>query len=306
MKFEVLGRNNQFVAHGIHPSGAGLEWEGDISPAFGLKTEDLPVVTEEQVVEVLELIAPLIGAQPPSVTRGSNASSSTASASTGVPHDGNMGGEQTADPVDVAAALAAIPNEGPADWTFWKKVGLAAWAATTGSPEGFAAWLAWSAKNPAHIDEACEEAWEDIRRSPPDRIGAGSLFKMAQDAIPGWRAPSWDAQRKARDSAASGSTHMLLPPGFEMTPAGLFFMSKAKVEDDPPERTWISAPFDVLGMCRDGAGGGWGKVLRRTDKANITHEQIVPQKCCQGGRRAIRSQPCLNRGGWSAVQALRC
>ena len=31
-------------------------------------------------------------------------------------------------------------------------------------------------------------------------------------------------------------------------------------------------------MCRDGAGGGWGKVLRWTDKANITHEQIVPQR----------------------------
>ena len=73
MKVEVLGRNNQFVAHGIHPSGAGLEWEGDIAPGCGLQLAELPVITEEQVSQVLELIAPLIGAEAPSATRGSNA-----------------------------------------------------------------------------------------------------------------------------------------------------------------------------------------------------------------------------------------
>lgn len=62
---EVLGRGNQFVAYGQHPSGAEYEWS-DGSPEARHR-DSLPAVTEKQVSEFLEACAPLIDAQTPEV-----------------------------------------------------------------------------------------------------------------------------------------------------------------------------------------------------------------------------------------------
>ena len=59
-KIEVLGRGQQFVAYGRHPSGAELQWlEG--GPA-DVKALACPTVTEEAVEAFLRAAAPLIGA----------------------------------------------------------------------------------------------------------------------------------------------------------------------------------------------------------------------------------------------------
>ncbi len=303
MKVEVLGRNGQFVAFGTHPSGAQLEWENDKAPGCGVNLDDLPVVTEEQVAFVLDEVAPLIGAQRPSEkkTHHQNPSGSGAGHSTDPDHD------QTADIADVAAALSAIPNNSPADWTFWKNVGMATHRATEGSAEGLDAWVQWSAKNPAHNYQACQREWEAMRRSPPTRIGAGTLFKMAQDAVPGWRAPSWDARRSSQDSNGDKSEGVWCPRGFEMTSSGLYFHEPAKADDDGgSEATWVAEPFDVLGMCQNGTGGEWGKVLRWTDKAGNVHEQIVLNRLLPGRSSGDQIAALLENGGLqcSAAPAL--
>jgi hypothetical protein len=69
---EVLGKGQQFVAFGLHHSGAVLEWEPlgpDLVPVHAL-----PAITEDQLTAFLaEDVAPLIGADPakaaPPVTR---------------------------------------------------------------------------------------------------------------------------------------------------------------------------------------------------------------------------------------------
>ena len=61
-KVEVLGYGQQFVAHGVHPSGAELYWYPD--PPEVMARDALPAVTEDQVTAFLAAAASLIGADP--------------------------------------------------------------------------------------------------------------------------------------------------------------------------------------------------------------------------------------------------
>jgi hypothetical protein len=165
-KIEVLGRGQQFVAFGRHPTGAYLEWFPE--PPGEETAAALPVVTEDDIAALLAELAPVIGADAPKRTNG---------------HD-HTAGEPQADPLRIAAALNAIPNTGPADWEAWNRIGMAVWAGTGGSGLGFDWFEAWSRRNPAFDAAACVERWENYRRSPPTSIGAGSIFYMARRAPP--------------------------------------------------------------------------------------------------------------------------
>src|SRR5262249_30118990 len=92
-----------------------------------------------------------------------------------------------ADPKVIAAALAVIPNGAEVGWGDWNRVGMATFRATGGSVEGFHAFDAWSAKWPLYDAAYTRNRWETYRRSPPNRIGAGTVFHLADNASPGWR-----------------------------------------------------------------------------------------------------------------------
>ena len=161
-KLEFLGFGNQFVAYGGHPDGGSY-----IPPVGGYGVADaLPALTEEQVTEIFARVAPLIGAVPPKAEPGEHTS-----------------GEAQADPLRIAAALNDIPNDGPANWEKWNNVGMASYRATGGGDLGLAAWEAWSARNPDNgKKDSCAKRWENYRSSPPDSIGAGTLFYLAAEA----------------------------------------------------------------------------------------------------------------------------
>lgn len=161
-KIEVLGKGQQFVAFGRHPSGAELEWFPD---APGQEPVDaLAAVTEDDVFELLAECAPIIGAEAPTKLNG---------------HDHASSAEAQADPLRIAAALNAIPNGGPPDWEGWNRVGMALWRATGGSPAGWEAWSAWSQRNAAYNPTETRKRWDHYAVSPPTSIGAGSIFHMA-------------------------------------------------------------------------------------------------------------------------------
>lgn len=103
---------------------------------------------------------------------------------------GGANGHQ-AETLDVASALAAIPNADLA-WNQWNRIGMAAWRASSG--HAFAAFDAWSQKSPKYDAQATVARWEHYPSSPPNRIGAGTLFQLAAQAVPGWRKPSASAQ----------------------------------------------------------------------------------------------------------------
>ena len=161
-KIEVLGAGQQFVAFGRHDSGADLEW---MPEAPGEITADsVPGITEAEILTFLTEAATIIGAVPPIKPNGK---------------DHHSGTESQADPLRLAAAMAAIPNTDAADWESWNHVGMALWRASGGSIFGGELWNEWSKRNPAYDYGETLERWNHYVRSPPTEIGAGTLFHMA-------------------------------------------------------------------------------------------------------------------------------
>jgi RecA-family ATPase len=212
-KVEVLGHGQQFVAFGIHPSGAELRWV-PVSPAQ-MPRDGIPEVTEDQISEFFAAAVPLIEAEPEHKLNGKDG-----------PHY-EAAGNHPADILDVIAALAVIPNDKPSDWEFWNNIGMATWAETGGSVFAYAAWAAWSSKHLKHDLAACRERWKHYPTSPPDKTGAGKLFHLAAEAVPGWRKPS--------DAKPAQNTNTLWCDTGDWT------------EADIPKRPWVAPGFLLRG-----------------------------------------------------------
>ena len=84
--------------------------------------------------------------------------------------------------VDLVDIVAAIPNH--ADWEEWNKIGMAIWAASSGSNDGFVLFDAFSARSPKYQPQAVVERWRNYTRGRPGRIGMGTLVHLARQA--GW------------------------------------------------------------------------------------------------------------------------
>ena len=91
--------------------------------------------------------------------------------------------ELTRAEVDLAELVAAIPNN--EDWTGWNRLGMAIYAASQGSDHGGVAFDDWSAKSAKYNPYETSARWRHYHRSPPDRIGVGTLIHLAREA--GWR-----------------------------------------------------------------------------------------------------------------------
>jgi primase-like protein/bifunctional DNA primase/polymerase-like protein len=85
--------------------------------------------------------------------------------------------------IDLAEVVHAISNN--CDWETWNRTGMAIFAASKGSGDGFIVFDDFSAKSPKYDSRAVEERWRNYRRSPPSRISTGSLVHMARQN--GWR-----------------------------------------------------------------------------------------------------------------------
>jgi hypothetical protein len=182
-KVEVLGHGQQLHAFGLHPSGAALVWAPEAPNTLSLGA--VPVVTVSQVDTFLAAAQRVIVAEPSTAASGAD--------DIGIPDatpEPSAAHLAASDNLDVAAALAVIPNSGAADWEHFNKIGMATFAATGGDSAGFAAWLAWAKRHPAHDPGACKERWQHYRQSPPTRIGAGTLFALAAEHHHGWTKPS--------------------------------------------------------------------------------------------------------------------
>ena len=182
------------------------------------------------------------------------------------------------DVASIVAALAQIPNA-DLPWDEWSKIGMAVWRASSASAEGFAAWLAWSAKSTKHQEVACLERWQHWFRSPPDRIGYASLYHLARMANPLWVKPSliagnaiaaarvgvappvgedWETNLPnpplpAR-SAPTGATPAETAPSLIATP-----FEPAQLAKLPP-REWVYGHFLIRRFVSVlGAPGGTGK-----------------------------------------------
>jgi hypothetical protein len=108
-----------------------------------------------------------------------------------VDNDPHESGEEllARDLEEFAFALSVIPND-IREYSEWKKICMAIWAATNGSEEGFELCDEFSQRWTCGTYDAAEvkKAWQQISDSPPDKISAGTIFYLADQADPGWRA----------------------------------------------------------------------------------------------------------------------
>jgi hypothetical protein len=93
--------------------------------------------------------------------------------------------EMSRDDLDLAEMVAAIRNT--FDWHEWNAAGLAIYATSGGSEDGFVAFDDLSARSPKYQPHAVVERWRNYHRSPPNRTGIGKLIALAFAA--GWRPP---------------------------------------------------------------------------------------------------------------------
>jgi hypothetical protein len=85
--------------------------------------------------------------------------------------------EMSDDDLDFAAMIGSIPNT--FDWHEWNAVGMAIFAASAGSEDGFIAFDDLSARSPKYQAHAVVERWRNYHRSPPNRTGIGKLIALS-------------------------------------------------------------------------------------------------------------------------------
>lgn len=259
-QIEILGAGQQFAAYAIHPdTGRPYSWpKGEL---IGRPVGTLPELTLEQGFQLTDYFESIALSDWMPVER------SVATRNNGGDH--RAGENPHADLWLLSAALAVIPT--PPGFQQWNRVAMALFRATDGSEQGFALFDRWSQRGQGY--GGTRERWENLARSPPDRIGAGTVIRMANEAAPGWReraeaARSEMVQRDlARLTAApadvqeAGSGQSATDDEIGLGP--LEIVSLDTLEGLPiPERRWI-----VDGLIPDrtvsdlGGDGGTGKSL---------------------------------------------
>jgi hypothetical protein len=254
----IIGRNETFAVS-IHrtvrmPDGGKVEIFHRCARYVTMSFNRLPG-TPDRLAPICDLAAELL------MLAGQGAA----------PEDIRPGRDATASIEDIRSALAAIPND-DLPWEQWSRIGMAAWRASGGAEDALAAWKAWSAKSRKHNDAACDERWRHWFRSPPSRLGFGSLHFLASHASPLWVPPS----RRAPDpgpfsgalAAPGASAEPWDAPGPEKpsAPARTAQAPALWIDGDRPDEVFIPArPWVVPGYLMRGAvsvlsgSGGGGK-----------------------------------------------
>lgn len=172
---EVLGQGQQFIAYGIHPdTGQAYDWP--VESLADLSVADLPAITEAQAREFAQEAYLLIPAnlRPKSLSVGRQATGECAN----LP-------EQRGTFAAVEDALTYIVNA-DLDYDSWVRIGMAIKGAL--GDAGWALFERWSASSQKFEPKTTAQAW---RSFAPQRIGAGTLYKLALDN--GWH-PAADLQ----------------------------------------------------------------------------------------------------------------
>lgn len=168
---------------------------------------------------------------------------------------------------DIADALQHIPNA-DLHWDDWNRIGMAAWRATGGAEEGLEAWAAWSAKSSAkHDGDACAIRWAHYSISPPNKLGAGTIFFLAR--ANGWKGRSAERNDPPPDPFGDGAEASALhhepevsQPAADATHSegktSLWLSSDDWQEETIPSRPWISPRYLLRGSVTVVAGPGSG------------------------------------------------
>lgn len=182
-------------------------------------------------------------------------------------HDRDEEGRDLIAPLSkLAAAMAVIPNDEATSWEIWNRMGMALWVASSG--QGFAIFDAWSLKHSKYDAGTTKARWEHYGKSPPDRIGAGTLFYLADQAAPGWL-DRYVAAERAKKGAAESEEQALLNALAKKSP---FEYEQARAEAAKKLNIRRSALDDLVDALRP-----------RQDRDFLPHWKVEPWSEPVGG-----------------------
>jgi hypothetical protein len=172
---EVLGQGQQFVAYATHPE-TGKPYSWPLESPHQMPVESLPIVTREQVMEAAE---EAYKALPPSMRRTRLVTTVIPDKDAKTSYDGLVGTLAA-----VEDALKFIPNP-DLSWDDWNRIGMAIYCAT--EAKGLHIFDQWSRASGKYNSSETTQRWEHYSKSPPSKIGAGTLYYHAQKN--GWLPP---------------------------------------------------------------------------------------------------------------------
>lgn len=141
---EFLATGQQFIAVGTHPSGVRYEWAGGLP-------DDFPALTAEQFETLWTALLDQFAIEDVKPDRVAPRGADTTPAA-------------PIDPTTLAAALAAIPNDGDGlAYDDWLQTVMAMHYETGASAEGLEMVRAWSARSAKHRDDEIETEWGRIK-----------------------------------------------------------------------------------------------------------------------------------------------
>ena len=196
-KLEFLGRGQQFVGFGRHPSGVDYEWQGKALDA--IEIAELPLIGDAKI-SALRSWAEQRWPMPEKAKPNGD----------GRKNGGKADFRNTCLKEDVEAGLRQLPCD--YDRETWVKLGMA-YRAGGGS---YAAFLKWSRQHPQYqSDNYVRNQWRSFANN--HSITVATLFDEVFRRFPGWRKPSergadytdpagdedWDSEPGDKDEAGS-------------------------------------------------------------------------------------------------------
>jgi len=175
---EVLGTGQQFVAYAIHPE-TSKPYEWPFSAPHETPVESLPLVTREQVLEAAEAAYKTLPPQLRKRGLGGKGQVVIPDKDAKISYEGLVGTLAA-----VEDALRYVPNP-DLSWDDWNRIGMAIYCAT--EAKGFHIFDEWSRASGKYNQTETRQRWDHYSKSPPTKIGAGSLYFHAQQR--GWVPP---------------------------------------------------------------------------------------------------------------------
>lgn len=221
---EVLGSGQQFIAYGIHPD-TGKPYDWPVSTLADLSPDDLPGITEAQAREFAREAYRLIPAElrPKSLGVGLRAPMACAN----LP-------EQRGTFEAVEDALRHIVNA-DLDYDSWVRIGMAIKGAL--GDDGWPLFEAWSQSSQKNEPKTTARSW---RSFAPQRIGAGTIYKLALDS--GWEP---DAQLQLNGEIVMNGHHPARELLNALQAADPISLEPAQVTLPPPKP--MPAGWDQVG-----------------------------------------------------------
>jgi P4 family phage/plasmid primase-like protien len=178
-RLEVLGKGQQFVAYHIHPdTGEPYEWVDFFGGLDAMRAGNLPIITEAQVEEALQVFEAM--AEEAGLVRVSG-SKNKAGGMTSAPVDDPLMAYEPPVGIDLSEArrlVAYVDNE---DYDTWLKVGMSLHHEFDGSVAALDLWDEWSSTATNYASrEDLEKRWESFGRSGRNPTTARWLLKVGR------------------------------------------------------------------------------------------------------------------------------